>query len=152
VRSAILSGSHVVLDMSKTAYIGADAMGTLIHLLSVARRWKRELWLTGLHPFLLWVVRAAQLELSFRMAPAVAEALRRIEPEIAALPQFGDDWALCRIGGQWVPIHSHEMPELYRQVPLLLKQRVLVEPISVMSSGSHQEEGMISELVPVDAR
>jgi len=151
VRNAILSGSHVVLDMSKTAYIGADAMGTLIHLLSVSRRWKRELWLTGLHPFLLWVVRAAQLELSFRMAPAVAEALRRIEPEIAALPQFGDDWALCRIGDQWIPVHSHEMPELYRQVPLILKRRGLVEPISVMSSGSHQGEGMISELVPVDA-
>ena len=37
VRSAIVSGSHVVLDMSSTAYIGADALGTLIRLLTVAR-------------------------------------------------------------------------------------------------------------------
>ena len=87
--SAIVSGSHVVLDMSATAYIGADAMGALIRLLSAARHWKRELWLTGLHPLVRWVVRAARLDRSIRTASRVAEALRRIEPELAPVPQVG---------------------------------------------------------------
>jgi hypothetical protein len=52
-------------------------------LLSFARAWKREVWLIGLSPFLRRVVRAAHLGSSFRMAPHVAEALRRIEPESA---------------------------------------------------------------------
>jgi N-acetylglucosaminyldiphosphoundecaprenol N-acetyl-beta-D-mannosaminyltransferase len=151
VRSAIVSGSHVVLDMSSTAYIGADALGTLIHLLTAARHWKRELWLAGLHPFLLRVVRTARLDRSIRMAPRVEEALRRIEPELAPIHQFGKDWAFCRIGGQLVPIHAHEMPDVYRQVQQMLKQRVMVEPISIMSSDSQDKERLIRELIAVDA-
>ena len=89
--------------MSSTACIGADALGTLIRLLADARRRKRELWVTGLHSFLLWVVRGARLGRSFRMAPHVAEALRRIEPESLPVPQIGKDWAFCRIGGKLVP-------------------------------------------------
>jgi N-acetylglucosaminyldiphosphoundecaprenol N-acetyl-beta-D-mannosaminyltransferase len=151
VRGAIISGSHVVLDMSRTAYIGADALGTLIHLLSVARRWKRELWLAGLDPLLIWVIRSAQLGTSFRIAPQVAEALRRIEPEMVPVPQFSEDHAFCRIGGQLVPIHTQEMPELYRQIALLLKQKEAAEPISIMSSAVMNQDALIQELIPADA-
>jgi len=83
VHNQIQGGSHVVLDMSSAVCLGADALGSLIHLLSFARAWKREVWLIGLSPFLRRVVRAAHLGSSFRMAPHVAEALRRIEPESA---------------------------------------------------------------------
>jgi len=148
-RDAILSGSHVVLDMSKTVYIGADALGTLLQLLKIARRWKRDLWLTGLDPFLLWVIRAAQLGASFRIAPKVAEALRRIEPEALPVSQLGKDWAYCLIGGVPIPIHFQEVPEVYRQVQLLLNQRVTVEPNSGMWSGDRDEETSIHKLPPV---
>ncbi|MGA7241547.1 MAG: WecB/TagA/CpsF family glycosyltransferase [Terracidiphilus sp.] len=151
VRSAIVSGSHVVLDMSSTAYIGADALGTLIRLLTVARSRKRELWIAGLHPFLLRVVRAARLDHSIRIAPRVEEALRRIEPELAPIHQFGKDWAFCRIGGQLVPIHAHEVPDVYRQVKQMLKLRAMGEPISIMSSDSEDKEPLIRELIAVDA-
>jgi N-acetylglucosaminyldiphosphoundecaprenol N-acetyl-beta-D-mannosaminyltransferase len=151
VRSAILSGSHVVLDMTKTAYIGADALGTLIHLLNIARRRKREIWLAGLHPFLLRVVRTAQLHTCFRIVPRVAEALRRIEPDMGSVPQFGTDWAFCRIGGQLVPIHTKEVPEVYRQVQLLLKQRIAVGQPSMMSFHSQDKDELRRELVPIDA-
>ena len=151
VRSAIVSGSHVVLDMSSTAYIGADALGTLIHLLTSARRWKRELWLAGLHPLLFRVVRTARLDRSIRTAPQVAEALRRIEPEPAPAQQFGRDWAFCRIGGQLVPIHVQEVHDVYRQVQLMLKQRVKNEPISIMSSESPDNDRSIRELIAADA-
>lgn len=151
VRSAIVSGSHIVLDMSKTASIGADALGTLIHVLSAARRSKRELWLAGLHPFLLWVVRAARLGRSFRIVPGVAEALRRIEPEWASAPLLGKDWAFCRIGGQLVPIHAQEIPDVYRQVQLIFKQRVKFEPTSIVSSESQDKNRAVRGLIAVDA-
>jgi N-acetylglucosaminyldiphosphoundecaprenol N-acetyl-beta-D-mannosaminyltransferase len=151
VRTAIVSGCHVVLDMSSTAYIGADAIGTLIHLLTVARRWKRELWLAGLHPLLLRVVRTSRLDRSIRIAPRVAEALRRIEPELAPAQQFGKDWAFCRIGGQLVPIHAQEMPDVYRQVQVMLTQRVMIDPISIASSESPDKDRPARELIAVDA-
>ncbi len=151
VRSAIVSGSHIVLDMSKTTYIGADALGTLIRLLSAARRWKRELWVTGLHPLMLWVVRGARLGRSFRMAPRVAEALRRIEPELAPDSRLGKEWALCRIGGRLVPIHAHEIPDVYRQVQDMFQQRVMIEPNSTVSSDSQDRDRPIRELIAVDA-
>jgi N-acetylglucosaminyldiphosphoundecaprenol N-acetyl-beta-D-mannosaminyltransferase len=151
VCGAIVSGYHIVLDMSETAYIGADALGTLIRLLTTARRWKRELWIAGLDPLLCRVVRASRLGRFFRMAPRVAEALRRIEPEQAPVSAFGKDWAFCRIGGQLVPIHAHEMPDVYRQVEHMLKQRVTIEPISIMSSDGSDMDRPIRELIPVDA-
>jgi N-acetylglucosaminyldiphosphoundecaprenol N-acetyl-beta-D-mannosaminyltransferase len=150
-RSAILSGSHVVLDMSATAYIGPDALGALIRLLSTARRWKRELWLTGLHPQLRLVVRAGRLDRSIRTATRVAEALRRIEPELVPIPQFGNDFALCRIGGQLVPIHAQEMADVFRQVHLMLKQTVTIDPASIISPESQEKDRQIRKLIAVDA-
>jgi len=147
VRSAIVSGSHIVLDMSSTASIGADALGTLIRLVADARRRKRELWVTGLHPFLLWVVRGARLGRSFRMAPHVAEALRRIEPESLPALQPGKDWAFCRIGGQLVPIHANEMPDVYRQVQQMLKQRGTDEPFPIMSADTQDKERSVRQLI-----
>lgn len=142
VRGAVRSHSHVVLDMSRTAYLGADSLGSLIHVMTDARRWKRELWLAGLHPFLVRVLRASKLGLSFRMAPTVAEALRRIEPEMEPVPQYGKDWAVCRIGGQLVPIPTQEVPYVYRQIHQLLKQRVT----SVITPGN-QDDLLIPQLV-----
>lgn len=151
VRSAVLSGSHVVLDMTKTSYIGADALGSLIYAMNVSRCWKRELWFAGLNRFLVWVVRAALVRRYYRTAPMVAEALRRIEPELAPVPQPGRDWAFCRIGGQLVPIHTQEVPEVYRQVQQLLMQNLTVESISFVSSVDRDQDAMIRELVPTDA-
>jgi N-acetylglucosaminyldiphosphoundecaprenol N-acetyl-beta-D-mannosaminyltransferase len=133
VRSAVLSGSHVVLDMSNTGYIGADALASLIYVMNVARSWKRELWLAGLDRLLVQVVGAARLRVFFRMAPKVAEALRRIQPEMIPVPQLDQDWAFCRIGGQLIPIHVEEVPDVYRQVRQLLRRGFAGEPISVLS-------------------
>jgi N-acetylglucosaminyldiphosphoundecaprenol N-acetyl-beta-D-mannosaminyltransferase len=153
VHAAMISGSHVVLDMSAIAYIGADALGALIRVLSIARRWKRELWLAGLSPLMSWVIGVAMLDRSVRIAKQVTEALRRIEPEVASVPQLGSEWGVCRIGGQMVPIHAQEMADVYRQVDLMLKQRVSVEPTTILSSESksNNEDRSIRELIPADA-
>jgi len=152
VRSAVLSGSHVVLDMSQTAYIGADAIASLIYAMNVTRSWKRELWLAGLDRFLALVVGASRLRLFFRMAPKVSEALRRIQPESMPVPRFGEDWAYCRIGGQMVPIHVHEVPDVYRQVRQMLRREFAVETISVLSSSGLDRDKLIHDLIPADAR
>ena len=151
VRGVIASGSHIVLDMSLTACIGVDALGTLIRLLTAARRWKRELWLAGLHPNLLRVVRGSRVGRSFRMAPCVSEALRRIEPEMTAVPQLGCEWEFCRIGGQLVPIHAREIPDVYRQVQHMLNHRAVIDPISTGSSDVQDKDRLVPELIAIDA-
>jgi N-acetylglucosaminyldiphosphoundecaprenol N-acetyl-beta-D-mannosaminyltransferase len=151
VRRAVLSGSHVVLDMSNTAYIGADALASLIYVMNVARCWKRELWLAGLDRLLVNVVGASRLRLFFRMAPKVAEALRRIQPELIPVPQFGEDWAFCQIGGKLIPIHAQEVPSVYRQVQLLLSRRLTVELNSGLLQNGREMDELIREPAPANA-
>jgi N-acetylglucosaminyldiphosphoundecaprenol N-acetyl-beta-D-mannosaminyltransferase len=148
VRSALLSGLHVVLDLSHTTYIGADALGSLIHVMNLACRWRRELWLAGLHPNLNRVIHASQLRPSFRMAGKVAEALRRIEPDLIPIPHFDGDSTFFCIRGQFVPVYTHEMPELYRQVQMAMQQRVTVDPRPVAALGSHEEGSFTQALLP----
>jgi N-acetylglucosaminyldiphosphoundecaprenol N-acetyl-beta-D-mannosaminyltransferase len=134
VCSAVSAYSHVVLDLSRTTYIGADALGSLIYLKKVAKRWNREMWLAGLGRIPAWVMRSARLGSAFRTAERVPEALRRIEP--VPVMQSGGDWSFCKIGGQLIPIHAEEVPEVYRQVHEMLTQRVAYEPFPPASYGS----------------
>jgi N-acetylglucosaminyldiphosphoundecaprenol N-acetyl-beta-D-mannosaminyltransferase len=152
VRSAVLSGSHVVLDMSNTAYIGADALASLIYVMNVARNWKRELWVAGMDRILAYVVGAARLRLFFRMAPKVTEALRRIQPEPMPIPRFGQDWAFCRIGGQLIPIQVAEVPDVYRQMHQLFSGRFRDELIPVRPRYGQELDVLSQQLVPEDAR
>jgi anti-anti-sigma factor len=151
VRSAVLAGSHVVLDMSNTAYIGADALASLIYIMNIARSWKRELWLAGLDRILTQVIDASQLRLFFRMAPKVAEALRRIQPEPIPATQTWNEWAFCRIGGQLVPIHAHEVPGVYRQMRQLLEREPAGRPISALGRNGLERGGLTRTLVSADA-
>jgi N-acetylglucosaminyldiphosphoundecaprenol N-acetyl-beta-D-mannosaminyltransferase len=150
VHNAVLNGSHVVLDMSKTAYIGADALASLIYVMNVARCWKRELWLAGLDRLSAHVVGASRLRLFVRTAPKVAEALRRIQPEMLPVPQIGKDWAYCRIGGQLIPIHAQEIPAVYRQMQQMLSRELSVAPYSIMSQNNREMDMMISSQVPAE--
>ncbi len=150
VRSAVLSGSHVVLDMSNTTYIGADALASLIYVMNAARCWKRELWLAGMDRLLVKVVGASRLRLFFRMAPKVAEALRRIQPELIPVPQYGEDWAFCQIGGKLIPIHVQEVPDVYRQVRQLLGRELTAELNAGMAVNSQKSGGVMRELIPME--
>jgi len=122
VRNAIVSGSHMVLDMSTTASIGADALGSIIYATKIARKWKRELWVAGMHGFQHWILRSAKLKPFFRMAPTVAEALRRIEPDSLPNMQFGRGRPIFSIGSQLIPTHAPEVPQAYRRALQLLNQ------------------------------
>jgi N-acetylglucosaminyldiphosphoundecaprenol N-acetyl-beta-D-mannosaminyltransferase len=104
VSGAILSGLHVVLDLSQTTYIGADAMGSLIHLMNLARRWRRDFWIAGTRPSLVRIFPTAQLRPSFRVASKVSEALRRIEADIVPVPQLEEDSTFIRVRGHQIPV------------------------------------------------
>jgi anti-anti-sigma factor len=136
VCGTVLSGLHVVLDLSQATYIGADALGSLIHVMNLARRWRRDLWIAGSQPNLVRVFHAAQLRPSFRMASKVSEALRRIEPDLIPVPQLDEDSTFIRVRGQLIPVYTQEMPELYRQVQMVMQRRVTVDPLRVASSDS----------------
>jgi N-acetylglucosaminyldiphosphoundecaprenol N-acetyl-beta-D-mannosaminyltransferase len=146
VRSAILSGRHVVLDLSQTAYLGPDALGSLIHLVATARRWKRELWLTGLRPFLKRVIYATRLRSQFRIAPKTADALRRMEPAPPPLTEKMEPaWAFCRIGDQVIPVRPHEVHDLFLQVQTLVKHNFRTERTS--GPGADPMPGVTREAV-----
>jgi len=49
------------------------------------------LWFVGLGPLLRWVFSVAIFDRSIRTAQRVAEALRRIEPDLTSIPQLGSD-------------------------------------------------------------
>jgi N-acetylglucosaminyldiphosphoundecaprenol N-acetyl-beta-D-mannosaminyltransferase len=116
-RLAVGAGHHLVLDFASTTYLGADALGALIHLGSVARQHNRELWLTGLRPFLSRLIQATQLQANFRVAPKVADALRRMAPAQTQLCiEAGSNWAACRIGGRFIPIDREEAEGICRQI------------------------------------
>lgn len=148
VRSTVLSGLHVVLDLSNTTYVGADALGSLIHVMNLACRWRRELWLSGLHPDLDRIIHAAQLRGSFRTARKVAEALRRIEPDLMPVPHLGGDNTFIRIRGQLVPVYAHEISELYRQVQMAMQQKVTVSPLPVAALDGPEQGSFTRALLP----
>jgi N-acetylglucosaminyldiphosphoundecaprenol N-acetyl-beta-D-mannosaminyltransferase len=77
---AFTAGSHVVLDLSQSTYIGPDALGMLIRAMSDARTMRRELWLTGLRPLVQRVVKAGRFHGGLQIASGIPEAMRRIEP------------------------------------------------------------------------
>ena len=80
----------LILDLHLTTSIGADAMGILVDLSIKMRDHGNEIWLVGMRPSLRRLFRTAFLhERLFRLAPKVADALRRIEslvPATAAAP------------------------------------------------------------------
>jgi hypothetical protein len=81
----------------------------------------------------------------------VADALRRIEPAPLAISGWADEnRVFCRIGGEMIPIHPHEVQDLYYQMQFLLKHQVMHEQIlkpitvrnSMVANGTVQSDGM----------
>lgn len=80
LNESLRAGMHVIVDLAETTFIGADALGALLRSGSIARRYRRECWLTGLKPRHRRILRASRLHAEFRTAPEVADALRQIAP------------------------------------------------------------------------
>jgi N-acetylglucosaminyldiphosphoundecaprenol N-acetyl-beta-D-mannosaminyltransferase len=135
-RLAVGAGHHLVLDLAATTYLGADALGALIHLGNVARQHDRELWLTGLRPFLSRLIQATQLQDNFRIAPKIADALRRMAPaQIQLCIESGSNWAGCRIGGRMIQLDREEAEGICRQVLAMIEHHTfdVAQPQSEMA-------------------
>lgn len=153
-RNAVLSRLHVIIDLSHASFLGPDALGSLVHLRDLTRRSGRELWLAGLQKSMLRLLWATRLGSAFRSAPKAADALRRIEPEFIPFYRHANkDWAYCRIAGQLVPIPMQEVPEVYRQVQLMLEHTLVEEqaPPPAAATTVQSQENLVKALVPADA-
>ncbi len=74
---AVTTGMNVILNMSHVNYVGPDALGSLIHLMSAARDSREQLWLAEPPPHLLRVLHGARLNGLFMSTSSVADALYR---------------------------------------------------------------------------
>jgi anti-anti-sigma regulatory factor len=128
--AAVPSGLHVVLDLSQTTHIGADALGSLIHVANLARRYRRDLWMAGAHAKLVKVFDAAQLTPSFRVANKVSEALRRIEPDLVAVSQLDED-------GTVIHVRKHVSPHVGKVVQA---RRRAYSPVTPAPPGVNPQE------------
>src|SRR5271163_4342862 len=77
---------HIILDLSKTAYLGPDSLGSLLHLTRVMKDRQRHLWFVGVPSHLLRVMRAAKVRHYFATASSVSDAIYRIRKQEADLP------------------------------------------------------------------
>ena len=76
-QDAYKQGMNIVLDMSRTGYLGPELLGSLIRLESQMRRRREQLWLAELPAHLSRVLRIGQLHNYFMTTTMVSDALYR---------------------------------------------------------------------------
>ena len=69
----------MILDLSRTAYLGPDWLGALVHRMTMMKRQSQQLWLAALPGHVRRLLRSAHLEHCFAISPNVADAAYRIE-------------------------------------------------------------------------
>jgi N-acetylglucosaminyldiphosphoundecaprenol N-acetyl-beta-D-mannosaminyltransferase len=77
---------HVILDMSRIAYLGPDTLGSLVHRVLRSKRQGQQFWLADLPAHVRRVLRTARLEHCFATTPTVADAIYRLEKAERILP------------------------------------------------------------------
>ena len=77
---------HVILDLSRTAYLGPDSLGSFVHRMTEMKRQGMQFWLADLPIHLRRVLRSARLEHCFSITTSVADAAYRIEKTERILP------------------------------------------------------------------
>ena len=95
---ALAAGDHVILDLSASTYVGSDALGLLFRIAARFRFCRRELWLSGLSPWVVRTLRASRSGAQIRTAPKVGDALRRINlhSAVPSVLEFSRDFMVGR--------------------------------------------------------
>lgn len=75
VRNAFEAVRHIVLDMTESGYFGPNTLGSLVHLMASMQQRKLHLWLAGMRPHLVRLLRSSRLNSYFRITSSVADAL-----------------------------------------------------------------------------
>jgi N-acetylglucosaminyldiphosphoundecaprenol N-acetyl-beta-D-mannosaminyltransferase len=76
-RDACAEGMNIVLDLSRTAYLGPDSLGSLIHFENSMRQRREQLWLAQLPSHLERLLRSGRLHNYFLTTKLVSDALYR---------------------------------------------------------------------------
>lgn len=92
---AALAGMNIVLDMSKTGYVGPEFIGSLMRLGAHMRRHREQLWLAALPARLARLLRTGRLHKYFMTTTMVSDALyRTAKAEQKLLASFIPAWDL----------------------------------------------------------
>ena len=116
-RDACLEGMNIVLDMSRTGYMGPESLGSLIYLESRMRRRREQLWLAELPAHLGRILRAAQLHNYFMTTTMVSDALyRTAKAEQRLLASFTPPWGRFREETAYVDVRMELLQDVCRQI------------------------------------
>jgi hypothetical protein len=108
---------NIVLDMSKTGYLGPDSLGSLINLESRMRRRHEKLWLAGLPPHLSRILRAGQLHNYFMTTTMVSDALyRTAKAEQRLLASFTPAWGQFQQDATFIDVRVELLQDVCRQI------------------------------------
>jgi N-acetylglucosaminyldiphosphoundecaprenol N-acetyl-beta-D-mannosaminyltransferase len=109
-REAAAAGKHIVLDMAESGYCGPNTLGSLVQLMTSMQQRKLCLWLAGLRPHLVRLLRSSRLDSCFKITSSVADALYRIakadESTLAHMPALQ---TLRRMAGPAVQLRVEAM-------------------------------------------
>jgi len=116
-RDACAEGMNIVLDMSKTGYLGPDSLGSLINLESRMRQRHEKLWLAGLPPHLSRILRAGQLHNYFMTTTMVSDALyRTAKAEQRLLASFTPAWGQFQQDATFIDVRVELLQDVCRQI------------------------------------
>ncbi|MBV8631499.1 MAG: WecB/TagA/CpsF family glycosyltransferase [Silvibacterium sp.] len=116
-REAIEEGRNIVLDMTQSGYFGPNTLGSLVQLMTSMQRQKLHLWLAGMRPHLVRLVRSARLHRFFRITSSVADALYRIaKAEQGTLHQMPALQTLRRKAGPAVQLRLESMQNVCQKM------------------------------------
>jgi N-acetylglucosaminyldiphosphoundecaprenol N-acetyl-beta-D-mannosaminyltransferase len=116
-RDAAEAGKHIVLDMTGSGYFGPNTLGSLVQLMNSMQQRKLHLWLAGMRPHLVRLVRSARLNSFFRITSSVADALYRIaKAEQAMLPHMPALQSLRRMAGSAVQLRLEAMQDVCQKM------------------------------------
>jgi N-acetylglucosaminyldiphosphoundecaprenol N-acetyl-beta-D-mannosaminyltransferase len=116
-RDACLEGMNIVVDFSRTGYVGPESLGSLIYLESRMRRRREQLWLAALPAHLGRVLRTGQLHNYFMTTTMVSDALyRTAKAEQRLLASFTPAWGSFRQEMAYVDVRMELLQDVCRQI------------------------------------
>jgi N-acetylglucosaminyldiphosphoundecaprenol N-acetyl-beta-D-mannosaminyltransferase len=116
-RDACVEGMNVVLDFSRTGYLGTDSLGSLIHLESRMRHRPEQLWLAAVPAHLSRILRTVRLQSYFMTTKIVSDALyRTAKAEQRLLASFSPDWYALRDEGVLVDVRMELLQDVCRRI------------------------------------
>jgi N-acetylglucosaminyldiphosphoundecaprenol N-acetyl-beta-D-mannosaminyltransferase len=116
-RDAYLEGMNIVVDLSRTGYVGPESLGSLIYLESRMRRRREQLWLAALPAHLGRVLRTGQLHNYFMTTTMVSDALyRTAKAEQRLLASFTPAWGSFRQEMAYVDVRMELLQDVCRQI------------------------------------